>query len=38
MYQHKFRTHDKRKNILARGPEVHVTLIDITTHKTVRDV
>lgn len=38
MYQHKFRTHDKRKSILARCPEVHVTLIYITTHKTVRDV
>lgn len=32
MYQHKLWTHEKKKSILAHGPEVYVTFIDMTIH------
>lgn len=35
MYQHKLWTHDKKKSILAHGPEVYVKFIDMTIKKIV---
>lgn len=35
MYQHKLWTHDKKKSILAHGPGVYVTFIDMTIKKIV---